>query len=188
MLSPYDAYDCKSLMKAAIRSNDPVCVLENELMYGREFEVGEDFWDKEMVWPIGKAKIERKGKDCTVVAFSRMVGESLKAAQQLSEEGIDVEVINLMSIKPLDRKAIIDSVKKTNRLVTVEDGYPTSGVGAEICGMIMESPAFDFLDAPVERLTGWDVPLPYASNLESGALPQVENIVRAVKKTLQGNK
>ena len=140
-------------------------------MYGKEFEVNEDFWDKEMLWPIGKAKMEREGKDCTIVSFSRMVGESLKAADKLKEEGIDVEVINLMSIKPLDRKTIIDSVKKTNRLVTVEDGYPTSGVGAEICGLIMESPAFDYLDAPVERLTGWDVPLPYAQNLESGALP-----------------
>ena len=116
-----------------------------------------------------------------------MVGESLKAAEQLQKEGISVEVINLRSIKPLDRQTIIESVIKTNRLVTVEDGYPQSGVGAEIIATVMESPAFDFLDAPVERVTAWDVPLPYAKNLEQGTLPQVDNIVRAVKNTFKGN-
>ena len=166
VISPYDAYDCKGLLKAAIRNENPVCFLENEIMYSREFEVGEDFWDKDFVLEIGKAKVEKKGKDCTIVSFSRMVGESLKAAKELENEGVNVEVINLRTIKPMDRKTIIDSVKKTNRLVTVEDGYPSHGVGAEICAMIMETQAFDYLDAPVERVTAWDVPLGYAKELE----------------------
>ena len=171
MLSPYDAYDCKGLLKSAIRNDSPVCFLENELMYSREFEVGDDFNDKDFLVEIGKAKIMREGKDVTVVSYSRMVGECLKAAEQLEKEGVSVEVINLRSIKPLDRETIIKSVQKTNRLVTVEDGYPQSGVGAEIVSVIMESRAFDYLDAPVERVTAWDAPLPYAKNLEQGTLP-----------------
>lgn len=186
VLSPYSAYDCKGLLKSAIRSNDPVCFLENEFMYGREFEVNDDFFDEEFLIPIGKAKVERQGRDVTITSYSRMVGECLKAAEELAKEGIDVEVINLRSIKPLDRKAIIESVKKTGRLVSVEDGTPQSGVGAEILGTIMESPAFDYLDAPAQRVTTWDIPIPYAPKLEAATLPQVQNIVKAVKNTLKG--
>ena len=188
VLSPYDAYDCKGLLKAAIRDDNPVCFLENELMYSREFAVGNDFWDDEFIIPIGQAKIETQGKHVTIVSYSRMVGECIKAAEALKKEGIEAEVINLRSIKPLDRKTIIDSVKKTSRLVTVEDDYPHCGVGAEIVSTIMESPAFNWLDAPVQRVTAWDIPLPYAKNLETATLPQVENIVKAVKNTLQGVK
>ncbi len=149
VVSPYDAYDCKGLLKAAIRDKNPVCFLENELMYSKKFEVKEDFWDKDYILPLGKADIIREGKHCTITAFSRMVGVALEAAEDLAKEGISCEVVNLRTIKPLDRKTIIDSVKKTNRLVTVEDGYPTNGIGSEIVSTIMESPAFDYLDAPV---------------------------------------
>jgi len=123
--------------------------------------------DKDFLIPIGKAKVERKGKDLTIVAVSKMVGHSLKAAEELKEKhNIDVEVINLRTIRPLDRDAIIQSVKKTNRLVSVEEGWPQHGIGSEICGLAMESEIFDYLDAPVERITGLDVPTPYAINLE----------------------
>ena len=186
VLSPYDAYDCKGLLKAAIRDDNPVCFLENEYLYGREFEVNDDFYDEEFILPIGKAKIMRPGKHVTITSYSRMVGECLKAAEELAKEGIDVEVINLRSIKPLDRKTIIDSVKKTGRLVSVEDGSPQSGVGSEILATIMESPAFNFLDAPAQRVTTWDIPIPYAPKLEAASLPQVHNIVKAVKNTLKG--
>lgn len=188
VVAPYDSYDCKTLLKSSIRSKTPVAFLENELMYSREFEVDEIFFDKEHLAPIGKARIMREGSHCTVVAFSRMVGESLLAAEVLEKEGISVEVINLRTIKPLDRESIIKSVMKTGRLVAVEDGYPTSGVTAEILSVIMESPAFDYLDAPAQRVTAWDVPLPYAKNLETAALPQVENIIKAIRNTLIGHK
>ena len=188
VVSPYDAYDCKGLLKASIRDNNPVCFLENELMYSREFEVGKDFWDEDLVYELGKAKIMKEGKHVTICAFSRMVGEALKAAEELEKDGIHAEVINLRTIKPLDREAIIKSVMKTNRLVTIEDGYPTCGVGSEIVSTIMESPAFDYLDAPVQRVTAWDVLLPYAKNLEQATIPQVKNIVKAAKNTLKGVK
>lgn len=157
-------------------------------MYSREFEIGEDFWDEDLVYELGKAKIMKEGTDVTLVAFSRMVGEALKAAEELSKKGINAEVINLRTIKPIDREAIIKSVMKTNRLVTIEDGYPTSGVGSEIVSIIMESPAFDYLDAPVQRVTSWDTLLPYAKNLEQATIPQVHNIVQAAEKTLKGVK
>jgi pyruvate dehydrogenase E1 component beta subunit len=188
VLAPYDADDCKGLLKSAIRDNNPVCFLENELMYSKEFTVGPDFWSEEFLIPIGQAKVETQGKHVTIVSYSRMVGECIKAAEELKKQGIEAEVINLRSIKPLDRKTIIESVKKTGRLVTVEDDYPQSGVGAEIVSTIMESPAFNWLDAPVERVTAWDVPLAYAKNLETATLPQVENIIKAVKNTLKGVK
>jgi pyruvate dehydrogenase E1 component beta subunit len=148
-------------------------------MYGIEFEVDESIMDKEWTQPIGEAKIMREGTDVTIVSYSKMVGESLKAADTLAEQGISAEVINLRTIRPLDRATIVNSVKKTNRLVSVEDGYPQHGVGAEICALAFES-LFDELDAPVERVTAWDVPLPYARNLEAGALPQPNHIVDAV--------
>jgi len=188
VLAPYDVEDARGLLKAAIRDPNPVVFLENELMYGETFEVPDSVLDKDFVLPIGKAKIQREGKHATIVTFSRDVGKALKAADVLAQEGIELEVINLRSIRPLDAKTIIDSVKKTNRLVTLEGGFPQSGVGAEICALMMESSAFDYLDAPVERITGLDVPLPYAPNLEAMSLPQIENVVNVVKKVVQGAK
>lgn len=139
--------------------------------------------DMDFVIPIGKAKIQRPGKDVTLVSFSRMVGMCMQAAEELEKKGISCEVINLRTIRPLDRATIVQSVKKTHRLVVVEDGYPQHGVGAEICALAMES-LFDDLDAPVQRVSAWDIPLPYARNLEKAALPQVEHIIRAVQATL----
>lgn len=186
VMSPYTAYDCKGMLKAAIRSDNPVVFLENEIMYGREFDVSEDFYSEDFVIPIGLAKVEREGKHVTLTSYSRMVGECLKAAEELAKEGIEAEVINLRSLKPLDRETIINSVKKTGRLVTVEDGSPQSGIGAEVISLAIESPAFDYLDAPPQRVTAWDIPIPYASAMEAATLPQVENIVKAVKNTLKG--
>ena len=153
-------------------------VLENEILYGQTFEcpVDDDF-----IVPIGKAKIERAGKHVTIVAFSIMVGVAMKAAEALAEQGIEAEVINLRSLRPLDTATIVESVKKTNRLVTVEEGWPFAGIGAEVAMQIIEH-AFDWLDAPPVRVHGVDVPLPYAANLEKLALPQPEWVVDAVKK------
>ena len=183
MVSCYDIEDARGLLKASIRDPDPVIFLENELMYSVQFEAPSQIMDMDFVLPLDKAKVMREGKDVTLVSFSRMVGLCLEAAAQLEKRGISCEVINLRSIKPLDRPAIIKSVKKTHRLVTVEDGYPQHGVGAEI-GMLAMEACFDELDAPVQRVTAWDVPLPYARNLERGALPQVEHIIKAVEATL----
>ena len=144
--------------------------------------------NKDFVLPIGKAKIEREGTDVTIVGFSRILNWCMEAAQQLEKEGISVEVINLRSIRPLDIDTIIKSVKKTNRLVTAEEGWPQSGVGAEITTQIMESEAFDYLDAPVVRVHGADIPMPYAINLEKMALPQTENIVDAIRRVCKGKK
>ncbi len=180
VLSPWSAADAKGLLKAAIRDPNPVIFLENEILYGQSGEVPDD---PEFVLPIGRAKIERPGKDVTIVAFSIMVGKSLQAAEQLAKEGVDAEVINLRTIRPLDVETIVASVKKTNRLVAVEEGWPFAGIGAELAAQMMEQ-AFDWLDAPVKRVNGLDIPLPYAANLERMALPQVENIVAAVKDVL----
>jgi len=188
VLSPYDAEDARGLLKAAIRDPNPVVFLENELMYGESFEVSNEVADKNFVLPIGKAKIQRQGKHITIVTFAKMVGKCLQAADILAKEGIEAEVINLRTIRPLDRKTIVDSVKKTNRILSVEEGYPQCGIGAEICALLMESSAFDYLDAPVERVTGLDIPLPYAPNLEAMSLPQVENVVNAAKRVLKGAK
>jgi len=185
VISPYDVEDCRGLLKAAIRDDNPVVFLENEIMYGAAFPVTDAIMDKDFVLPIGKAKIMRAGTDVTITAFSRMVGVALEAADALAKEGIKAEVINLRTIRPLDRNAIISSVKKTNRLVTIEEGWPTSGVGAEIGAVIMESEAFDHLDAPVERVCGVDVPMPYTKGLEELALPKVSDIMKAVKRTMQ---
>ncbi len=178
VIAPWSAADCKGMMKAAIRDPNPVVMLENEIMYGQSFEVP---MNEDYVIPIGRAKIEREGKDVTIVAYSIMVGKSLKAAEQLAAEGIDAEVINLRTIRPLDRWTILESVKKTNRIVCVEEDWPFAGVNAEISALVMEH-AFDYLDAPVARVNAVDVPLPYAANLEALALPQPEHIVAAVKK------
>ncbi|MBA0649030.1 hypothetical protein Goklo_016643 [Gossypium klotzschianum] len=250
VLSPYSSEDARGLLKAAIRDPDPVVFLENELLYGESFPVSDEVLDSSFCLPIGKAKIEKKGKDVTITAFSKMVGYALKdmyltwkldaakymsdiaegtlgiilctikwietllgtldlktigpnlfmipfaadsdrvitkrlfvvqAAEILEKEGIDAEVINLRSIRPLDRSTINASVRKTNRLITVEEGFPQHGVGAEICASVVEE-SFAYLDAPVERIAGADVPMPYAANLERLAVPQVEDIVRAAKR------
>jgi len=178
VVSPWSAADAYGLMKAAIRDPNPVLVLENEIMYGKEFECPTD---PEYVVPIGRAKIEREGTDVTLVGASIMVGKAMEAAEILAEEGISAEVVNLRSIRPMDRYTIIESVKKTNRIVTCEEGFPQHGVGAEIAALVGEH-AFDYLDAPVERVTAKDVPLPYAANLEQLALPQVADIVAAAKR------
>lgn len=159
-------------------------MLENELMYGVAFELPTEAQSKDFLIPIGKAKIERQGTHITVVAHSRPVGHCLEAAAVLSKEGIECEVINLRTIRPMDIEAIEASVMKTNHLVTVEGGWPQFGVGAEICARIMEGPAFNFLDAPAVRVTGADVPMPYAKILEDNSIPQVKDIIFAIKKTL----
>lgn len=178
VVAPWSGADAKGLMKAAIRDPNPVMILEHELMYGQIFETPVD---DEFVIPIGRAKIERTGKDVTIVAFSIMVGKALEAAKLLAEEGIEAEVINLRTIRPLDRWTIIESVKKTNRIVTCEEGWPFAGIGAEIAALVNEH-AFDYLDAPVARVHAADVPTPYAFNLEKLATPQPEDIVAAAKK------
>lgn len=177
VVSPWSSSDAKGLLKSAIRDPDPVIFLENEVMYGQSFNCpdSEDF-----LIPIGKANIEKEGNDVTIIAFSIMVGRSIEAANILKENGINAEVINLRTLRPLDTETIINSVKKTNRVVTCEEGFPFSGIGAEISAMITEK-AFDWLDAPIIRVTGKDVPMPYAANLEKLALPQVEDIVKACK-------
>ena len=175
VVSPWSSKDAKGLLKSAIRDPDPVIFLENEVMYGQSFSCPDD---ENFTLPIGKANIEKEGNDVTIIAFSIMVGKSLEAAEILKDKNINAEVINLRTLRPLDIDTIIDSVKKTNRVVTCEEGFPFSGIGAEISALITEK-AFDWLDAPVVRVTGKDVPMPYAANLEKLALPQVDDIVSA---------
>ena len=177
VVSPYSAADAKGLLKSAIRDPNPVVFLENELIYGQKFDVPDtDDWTV----PIGKAKVVRAGTDVTITAFSIMVGKALEAAKMLEQQGISAEVIDLRTIRPLDTATILDSVRKTNRLVTAEEGWGQSGVGAEIAMRVMEQ-AFDYLDAPVARVAAKDVPLPYAANLERLALPGPEDIVAAAR-------
>jgi len=180
VVAPWSSADAKGLLRAAIRDPNPVIVLENEMLYGHTHEcpVDEDF-----IVPIGKAKIERTGTQVTLVAFSIMVDVAMKAAEALAGQGIDAEVINLRSLRPLDTATIVNSVKKTNRLVTIEEGWPFAGIGAEVAMQVIEG-AFDWLDAPPVRVHGIDVPLPYAANLEKLALPQPEWVVEAVKKII----
>jgi pyruvate dehydrogenase E1 component beta subunit len=178
VIAPYDAADAKGLLKAAIRDPNPVVFLEHEMMYGLEFDIPAG--DDDFVLPIGKAKIQKEGKDVTIVAHSRMVGFALKAAEQLAAEGIDAEVINLRTLRPLDTDTVIASVKKTNRLVTVEEGWGPMGVGAEIAARVTAE-AFDDLDAPPARVHQEDVPMPYAANLEALTVPSVEKIIAAVR-------
>lgn len=177
VISPYSAEDCKGLLISAIRDPNPVIFLENELMYGQEFEVPEEVGPIE----IGKGRIVREGTDVTITAYSIQVGMALKAAEILAEKGIDAEVIDLRTIKPIDSALINESVRKTNRLVAVDEGWFFGGVAPTIATMIMQE-SFDYLDAPVETVCAKDVPLPYASNLEKAALPSVEEIVEAAKK------
>jgi pyruvate dehydrogenase E1 component beta subunit len=177
VVAPYMAADAKGLLKSAIRDPNPVVFLENEILYGQSFPVPklDDF-----TVPIGKARIHRTGQDVTIVSYGIGMSHSLKAAQELEGEGIQAEVIDLRTLRPLDVEAIVTSVQKTGRCVTVEEGWPQSGVGAEIGMRIMEN-AFDYLDAPVARVTGKDVPMPYAANLEKLALPSVADVVQAAK-------
>ena len=177
VIAPWSAADAKGLLRAAIRDPNPVVFLENEILYGRKFECPTD---EDFILPIGKAKIERVGTDVTIVAFSIMVGTALQAAEQLAEQGIQAEVINLRTLRPLDTATIVESVKKTSRLVTVEEGWPFAGIGAEVAMQIIEH-AFDWLDAPPVRIAGEDVPMPFAANLEKLALPQPQHIIDAVK-------
>jgi pyruvate dehydrogenase E1 component beta subunit len=178
VVAPWSAADAKGLLKAAIRDPNPVIFLENEILYGQSFEVPQD---KDWIVPIGKAKVVRPGNNVTITAFSRMVGVALEAAELLAKEGIDAEVIDLRTIRPLDTETIVKSVQKTNRLVSVEEGWPFAGIGSELAAVIMEQ-AFDYLDAPVLRVAGVDVPMPYAANLEKLALPQAAQIVEAAKQ------
>ncbi|XP_070192620.1 pyruvate dehydrogenase E1 component subunit beta, mitochondrial-like isoform X2 [Littorina saxatilis] len=184
VLSPYSSEDCRGLLKAAIRDPNPVVFLENEIMYGTSFEMTDESLSKDFVLPMGKAKIEKEGSHITLVAHSLAVGHCLVAAKELAGKGIECEVINLRSLRPMDDEAIIKSVMKTNHLVTVEAGWPQCGIGAEITARVMESTAFNYLDAPILRVTGADVPMPYAKSLEEQALPQAFNVITAVKKTL----
>ncbi len=178
VVAPWSSADAKGLMRAAIRDPNPVIVLENEILYGQSFDCPTD---PDFVLPIGRAKVERVGRHVTIVAFSIMVGVALKAAEVLAEQGIEAEVINLRSLRPLDTATIVQSVKKTSRIVTVEEGWPFAGIGAEVNMQILEH-AFDWLDAPPVRVHGADVPLPYAANLEKLALPQPEWVVDAVRR------
>ena len=189
VVAPWSVEDTRGLLKAAIRDDDPIVFLENEMMYGINFDVSDEVLGKDFLLPIGKAKIERLGTDITITAFSKMVGYSLQAADIVKKQyGIEVEVINLRTIKPLDRKTIIESVMKTNRIVNVEEGLPMCGVGAEIAALVMESEAFDYLDAPLERISGADVPMPYSISIESLAIPQVHNIVNAILRVCNKKK
>ncbi|MCF4164636.1 pyruvate dehydrogenase complex E1 component subunit beta [Zavarzinia compransoris] len=179
VVSPYSAADAKGLLKAAIRDPNPVVFLENEILYGKSFEVP----TADYVLPIGKARVARPGKDVTLVAFSISVMHALAAAEVLSGEGIDAEVIDLRSVRPLDIETVVRSVQKTNRAITVEEGWAACGIGSEIAAQLMEN-AFDWLDAPVARVAGKDVPMPYAANLEKLALPSTADIVAAANAVL----
>jgi pyruvate dehydrogenase E1 component beta subunit len=178
VIAPWSAADAKGLLRSAIRDPNPIIFLENEILYGQTFECPTD---EDFHLPIGRAKIERVGEHVTIVAFSLMVGHAMQAAEALAGQGISAEVINLRTLRPLDIGTIVDSVKKTNRVVCVEEGWPYAGIGAEIAMQVVEN-CFDWLDAPPVRVHGLDVPLPYAANLEKLALPQPDWIVDAVKK------
>jgi pyruvate dehydrogenase E1 component beta subunit len=177
VIAPYFAADAKGLLKAAIRDPNPVIFLENEIVYGRSFPVPKV---NDLIVPIGKARVVKQGGDVTLVSYSICVGMCLEAAEKLGEEGIDAEIIDLRSLRPLDSDTVIESVKKTNRVVTVEQGWPVCSIGSEICSRVMAE-AFDYLDAPPTKVTGKDVPMPYAANLEKLALPTVEDIIAAAK-------
>ncbi|MBR0647934.1 pyruvate dehydrogenase complex E1 component subunit beta [Plastoroseomonas hellenica] len=178
VIAPWSAADAKGLLRAAIRDPNPVIFLENEILYGHSFDCPTD---EDFILPIGKAKIEREGSDVTIVAFSIMVGMAMQAAEQLAEQGISAEVVNLRTLRPLDIETVVRSVQKTNRLVTVEEGWPYAGIGAEVAMQILEN-AFDHLDAPPVRVHGLDIPMPYAANLEKLALPRLEQVVDAAKR------
>ena len=185
VISPCFAADYKGLLKSAIRDNNPVIFLENEMAYGIEEEISPEVESDDYTVEIGKANVVREGKHVTVVSFSHVLLRVLDAAKILQGEGIDVEVVDLRTIRPMDKETILQSVEKTGRLVTVEEGWPIAGIGAEISAMVVTE-AFDYLDAPIERVAAKDVPLPYAANLEKMALPQVEDILRAIRLCCEG--
>jgi pyruvate dehydrogenase E1 component beta subunit len=180
VIAPFSASDAKGLLKSAIRDDNPVVFLENEILYGQTFDVPK--LDDYLV-PIGKARIHKEGRDVTIVAWSIGMTYAIKAEAELAAEGIDVEIIDLRTLRPMDTETIINSIQKTNRCVVVEEGWGQNGIGAEISARIMES-AFDYLDAPVGRVFGKDVPMPYAANLEKLALPSVAEVVAAVKQVM----
>jgi pyruvate dehydrogenase E1 component beta subunit len=180
VVAPYTGADHKGLLKSAIRDPNPVVFLEHELVYGESFPVPED---PDFLVPIGKARIAREGDGVTIIAFSRMVKLALQAAEELEKAGISAEVIDLRTLRPFDAATVAQSVRKTNRIVSVEEGWPFAGIGAEIAAVAMEQ-CFDWLDAPLKRVTGKDVPLPYAANLERLAVPQVEDIVAAAHEVV----
>jgi pyruvate dehydrogenase E1 component beta subunit len=178
VVAPYSGADHKGLLKAAIRDPNPVVFLEHELVYGESFAVPDD---PEFIVPIGKARIARAGEHVTITAFSRMVKLAMQAAEELEKAGISAEIIDLRTLRPFDIETVVASVKKTNRIVAIEEGWPFAGIGAELAAIMMEG-AFDWLDAPLKRVAGTDVPLPYAANLERLAVPQVEDIVAAARE------
>merc|ERR1712209_68291 len=184
VISPYDSEDCRGLLKSSVRDPDPVVFLENELMYGTTFDVEDEVLEEDFLVPIGKAKVMREGKDITLVSHSIGVGFCMGAAELFAKEGISCEVVNLRSIRPLDVDTVNKSIMKTNHLITVEGGFPMYGVGAEVCAQVIEGPAFHYLDAPVIRVAGADVPMPYAKSLEVLATPQADTVVKAVKRVL----
>ncbi len=183
VVAPYSAADAKGLLKSAIRDPNPVIFLENEILYGQSFDVPEG---PDWTVPIGSARIAREGGDVTITAFSIAVEHALAAADELAADGIEAEVIDLRTLRPLDVDTVVSSVRKTNRIVSVEEGWPVAGIGAEIAALMMEH-AFDWLDAPVTRVCAADVPLPYAANLEKLALPQPEDVVKAVQSVCYTN-
>jgi len=187
VVAPWSADDAKGLLKSSIRDPNPVVFLENEILYNREFVLSPAAQKSDFVIPLGVSQVLRQGTDCTIVAFSRAVQISLDAAEILSNEGYSVEIINLRTLRPLDFNTVVKSVKKTNRIVTVEEGWPQCGIGSEIAALILEH-AFDYLDAPIERVAGADVPMPYAKNLEDAAMVQPHNVVNAVKRVCYRNK
>ncbi|MFH4974776.1 hypothetical protein AB6A40_001485 [Gnathostoma spinigerum] len=184
VVTPYSSEDAKGLLKSAIRDDNPVVCLESELLYSVEFPMSDEAMSENFLIPIGKAKIEKSGTKVTVVGYCRSVQIALEASDILAKMGVDVEVINLRSLRPLDFDTIKDSVKKTHHLVTVENGWPFCNIGSEIIAQVMESDAFDYLDAPPYRVTGVDVPMPYAPHLENAAQPCPDDIVYCVKKSL----
>jgi pyruvate dehydrogenase E1 component beta subunit len=179
-VAPYTGADHKGLLKSAIRDPNPVVFLEHELVYGETFAVPDD---TEYLVPIGKARIARPGEHVTLTAFSRTVKLALEAAEELQKAGISAEIVDLRSLRPFDIGTVVASVKKTNRIVTIEEGWPFAGIGSEIAAIMMEE-CFDWLDAPVKRVSGKDVPLPYAANLERLAVPEVEDIVVAAREVV----
>lgn len=183
VVSPYSSEDAKGLMKAAVRDPNPVMILEHELMYGISFPMSDEAQDKDFTIEIGKAKIEREGSDVTIITFSKMTGLALEAAEVMSDRGVSVEVVNLRTIRPIDRDAIVKSAKKTGRVVTLETGWPQCGIGSEIAAILMETDAFNYLDAPMERVTGADIPMPYSTNLENASIPQIDDVCAAIERT-----
>ncbi|KAF8282330.1 putative pyruvate dehydrogenase E1 beta subunit [Trypanosoma cruzi] len=184
VFAPYNSEDARGMIKTAIRDENPVVVLEHELMYGESFSVSDEALGEDFLIPWGKAKVERVGQHISMIGFSRGVELCLKAADQLAKEGIEAEVINLRSLRPLDRRTIIESIMKTGHAMTVDESFPVCNIGAEICAVVMESEAFDYLDAPMERVSCADCPTPYAKDLEAASQPQVSDVLAVARRVL----